>query len=77
MEQEILKIKKNKFDGYKPLESILTRLNDLHQLSSLPYKVNISDLDDGSGIFYTLISNKAKYHKNCKMECSERKLSSA
>jgi len=66
--------KENMFQGYKSLESFLTRLNDLGQLSSLPYKVSMSALNDGLGICNTFILNKAKYHKKCKDECCERKL---
>jgi len=46
--------KGNRFQAYMSLESCLARLNDVGQLSSLPYEVNMSASDDRSGILHTL-----------------------
>lgn len=69
--------KENEFEGYRSLEAILSGLNAEGQLSSLPFEINIKNIDDGSGIFNTLLRNHAKYHKSCKSERSNRRLSRA
>ena len=60
--------------GYKTLAKNLT---SFHQLGVVPMGINISRLDDGSGIEQTLINNKAKWHKTCYNSCNEGKVSRA
>ena len=45
-------------------------LNDFIQLNALPTIINISHLDDGSGIASTLQSHGAVYHKSCRSSCN-------
>ena len=56
-------------EGYVSLTFVLEELGEIDQLSSLPFKVNLSNLNDGSGLFETMKRNNAKY-KSCKKECS-------
>ncbi|KAF5287459.1 hypothetical protein FQA39_LY04087 [Lamprigera yunnana] len=69
--------RKDKFAAYVSLESSLTRLNALNQLTSIPLRVDLSQLNDGTGIFNTLKSNKAVYHKSCRANCSENRIARA
>ncbi|KAF5295102.1 hypothetical protein FQA39_LY13253 [Lamprigera yunnana] len=69
--------RKDKFAAYVSLESFLTRLNELNQLTSIPLRVDFSQLNDGTGIFNTLKSNRAVYHKRCRANCSENRIAQA
>jgi len=67
-----------KYDGYATLAANLVSFHDIGELSSLPFKVDLSALDNlGSGLFNTLKNKSAKYHKSCKTSCSESKLTRA
>ena len=41
-------------------------LEEFRKLESLPVSIDVSSLDDGSGIEDTLSRNKARWHKNCR-----------
>ena len=45
-------------------------LTDFKQLNALPTGVNISNIDDGSGVASTLLSRAAVYHKSCRSSCN-------
>ncbi|KAF5271231.1 hypothetical protein FQA39_LY08238 [Lamprigera yunnana] len=57
--------------------SSLTRLNELNQLTSIPLRVDFSQLNDGTRIFNALKSNRAVYHKSCRANCSENRIARA
>ena len=60
--------------GYKTLaRNILA----FHELGKIPLNINISRLDDVSGIQETLKSHKASYHKSCYNKLSNLKLQRA
>lgn len=64
-------------EGYVSLALLLEELDKINQLSCLPFKVNLSNLNDGLGLFETMKGNNAKYHKSCKKECSNSRLARA
>ena len=67
-------IKQVQGSGYKTLaQNILA----FHELGKIPLNINISRLDDGSGIQGTLKSHKASYHKSCYSKLSNLKLQRA
>ena len=47
--------------------SFVCALEEFRKLESLPVSIDVSLLDDGSGIEDTLSRNKAKWHKNCRL----------
>ena len=47
--------------------SFACALEEFRKLESLPVSIDVSLLDDGSGIEDTLSRNKAKWHKNCRL----------
>ena len=49
--------------GYKVFISNLERFIELNDL---PTNVDVSLLDDGTGMFQTLIKNRAKWHISCR-----------
>jgi hypothetical protein len=67
----------DKFQGYLRLEKILTKFDAAGLLGSLPFQVDISVLNNGSGIYETLKANKAVYHRNCFLNCSDREFERA
>ncbi|KAF5290944.1 hypothetical protein FQA39_LY14550 [Lamprigera yunnana] len=69
--------RKDKFAAYVSLESSLTRLKELNQLTSISLRVDFSQLNDGTRIFNTLKSNRAVYHKSCRANCSENHIARA
>lgn len=54
----------------KGYSTLANNLEELHCLNSLPFNIDISRLDDGSGIENTLTTNFAKWHKSCLVLCS-------
>lgn len=66
--------KSSKYDGCKSLETVLTILKDLNQLSSFPFDIVWSRLDNGSCIYDR---NKAVNHRSCKKYFSESRLERA
>ena len=52
----------NQASGYSTL---VNNLLEMEQLEELPDEINISHLDDGSGLRNTLEKNNAKWHKVC------------
>lgn len=65
-------------DGFVSLETDLIDFHDLNT-NNLPscLNVNISQLNDGSGIASTLASHKARYHKQCRSYCSSSRVKRA
>ena len=61
----------NPCSAYETLEENLKALDDL---DSLPLSINISRLDDGTGIEATLRSHNAKWHKTCYAMCDKTKV---
>ncbi|KAK3910837.1 Protein dachsous [Frankliniella fusca] len=61
-----------KFQGYSKLDKLLRMFDSAGLLSSLPFEIKISKLNNGSGIYETLKINNAVYHKYCLMKCSDR-----
>ena len=53
--------------GYRILA---VNLEELHSLNALPLNIDLSRLDDGSGIEETMTTNFAKWHKSCLVLCS-------
>ena len=47
--------------------SFVCAIEEFRKLESLPVSIDVSLLDDGSGIEDTLSRNKAKWHKNCQL----------
>ena len=61
----------NHCSAYETLEENLKALDDL---DSLPLSINISRLDDGTGIEATLRFHNAKWHKTCYAMCDKTKI---
>ncbi len=57
--------------GYRTLAN---NLEELHSLNALPLNIDVSRLDDGSGIEETLTTNFAKWHKSCLVLCSRSQI---
>ena len=57
--------------------TLTANISALHELNQLPLNINISRLDDGSGIEATLVTKKAKWHKVCYVLCNETKVERA
>ena len=49
--------------GYRTFAANILRFSEL---KSMPMDIDLSLLDQGSGIPTTLLSNKAKWHKRCR-----------
>jgi len=65
----------DKVEGLKSLATNLAELHEVGALSSLPFNVSLSALQDGcDDIFESFKKNHAKYHKSCKLKCSTSKL---
>ncbi len=60
--------------GYQTLADNLTHL---HELDSLPLHIDISRLDDGTGIEDCLSKHHAKWHKRCYVMCNKSKVERA
>lgn len=60
--------------GYKSLEESLLQFNDI---GALPNSINLSELDEGSGIESTLSAHNAKWHKSCRNLYNKTKLDRA
>ncbi len=60
--------------GYDTLAHYLTAFNEI---GAVPMNINVSRLDDGSGILNTLKSHKASWHKQCYNKFSKLKLERA
>ena len=58
-------------DGYKTIVDNLLQFRDLNEL---PVDIDISLLDNGSGIEESLLSNDAKCHKSCRLKINNTKL---
>ena len=58
-------------DGYATLDSNLNKLSSLH---SLPFTLDLSSIDNGSGIGNTLRNHSAKWHSTCYKKCSNREV---
>ena len=59
------------------LSTLERDLKDFVQLSALPSSINISQLDDGTGIAATLHSHGAVYHKSCRSLCNSYRVKRA
>lgn len=60
--------------GYQALAH---NLKEFHEIGRVPLDINIQCLNDGTGIENTLLANKAVWHKNCWLMCSNMKLQRA
>ena len=49
--------------GYEVFSTIV---EEFVRFDSMPIDLNINLLDNGTGIFSTLLENKAKWHKSCR-----------
>lgn len=66
-----------KFQGYAKLDALLQDFDSAGVLSSLPFSVDLSALNDGSGVYETLLKNSAVYHKKCQLQCTDKELKRA
>ena len=66
--------RKNTTSGY---DSLAKNILKFHNLEALPLDIDISRLDDGSGISQTLQSNHAGWHKSCSLLFCAMKLKRA
>jgi hypothetical protein len=57
--------------GYKTLAENLIRF---HELQCMPLDIDISSLDNGSGIAATLNEQEAKWHKSCYLKVNKKAL---
>ena len=64
----------NKGAGY---ETIAGNIVQFHELGFLPMKLNVSRLDNRSGIGNTFLCNKARWHKNCYLRFNSTELNRA
>ena len=62
---------KSQPSGHKTLAN---NLAELDKLGALPLLIDISRLDDGSGLEETLLKNTAKWHKECYVLCNKQKV---
>ena len=60
--------------GYK---SLARNLEELHFLNALPLNIELSRLNDGTGIESTLMTNSAKWHKSCWLLCNKTQIDRA
>lgn len=68
----------NTDERYKSLVTVLESYHDIGQLSSLPFPIDLTALNDnGIGIVNTLVKNNAKYHRSCKRFFSNSRLQRA
>ena len=58
---------KNKNPSLRGYETLAANLTSFHDLKALPNSINLSNLDDGSGLKATLTNKAAKYHKMCRL----------
>ena len=58
-------------------ETLAQNLKEFHNLGEVPVDLDISALDEGSGIEETLRSNNAVWHKSCYLKCNNTKLERA
>lgn len=54
--------------------SLTNNLKQFNEIDSLPFELNIDNLDDGSGIVETLKRKNAKYHKSCFLKFNDTML---
>ena len=64
---------KNKCQS-RACETLADNLRSMDELDSLPLSINISHLDDGTGIEATLTHHNAKWHKTCYVMCNKTKV---
>ena len=64
---------KNKCQS-RACETLADNLRSMDELDSLPLSINISRLDDGTGIEATLTHHNAKWHKTCYAMCNKTKV---
>lgn len=60
--------------GYRSTAENVQRFDDL---GMMPFDVRVSQLDDGSGLYNTLMKNEASWHKSCKDLVNNTKLKRA
>ena len=60
--------------GYKSLAENLLLFNELKMV---PFAIGLDQLDDGSGVENTLLTNKAAWHKSCRDKVNSTKLKRA
>lgn len=58
-------------------ETIAGNILQFHEMGRLPMKLNVSRLNDGSGVSHTLSYNKARWHKNCYLHFNTTELKRA
>ena len=64
----------NKLTGYKSFAENLIRFQELDEL---PRHIQLKRLDEGQGIISTMIAQKAKWHKTCKLQFNNTMLTRA
>ena len=57
--------------------SFASNLQEFQKIDSVPFNVNMEELNSGEGIEYNLSENKAKWHKTCRNAFSNEKLERA
>ena len=58
-------------------KSIAENLQGFFAIGALPFDVTQNQLDDGSGLFNTLLRHEASWHKSCKDKINSMKLKRA